>query len=105
MDKKEEYRKLWLQIKETEKKIERAKLKRNVTTILCFAVVYFVIFYIQRDPEGWDILGEALTAIIVSGIHFLANAIIFSQLVHIGDSETKHLEALEKQLSELSGKQ
>ncbi len=104
MEHREEYRKLLLQIQETEKKIEHAKLKRNTISILCFSVVYFVIFYVQRRPEGWDVLGEVLAAVVIAGMHFLVNALVFTHLVHIGDSETQQLDRLKEKLSELSEK-
>ena len=102
MDKRDEYRALWLQIQETEKKFARAKLKRNAIVVLCFSAVFFGVFYMQRNPEGLDILGEALTAIIVGCVHFIVNALVFTHLVHIGDSERKLLESMERKLSELS---
>ena len=100
----EEYRKMWLQIQETERRIERAKLKRNIIAILCFAVAYFALFYSLQKPEGWNILGDALVAIVLAAIHFLVHTLIFSQLFRINNSENSCLESLKKELSELSDK-
>ena len=99
MNQSEEYRKLWLQIQETKRRIERAKLKRNIITILCFCAAYFVLFYWIEDPEGWAILDILPVSLLLGVLNFLASAIVFSHLVHVGDSEKAHLASLEKELS------
>lgn len=88
-------------IREKEQQVEKAKRKRSIITILVYAVPIFWIFYITAKPTGFEILGEALVAIFLSGILFLINATVFSQLVTMGEAERKMLEDLRKQLSEM----
>ncbi len=72
---------LWKLLCEREKQVEAARAKRAITTILAFAVVYFLIFYFINTPtEFLDIVGELLAAIFIAGVHFWSNAIIFSTL-------------------------
>lgn len=86
---------------ELDKKYEAAKGRRAITSILVFAVAYFVFFWIVDRPVGLDILGTAVAAIFIGGVHFWINTLIFSQLFRLSESENRTLESIRKQLSEL----
>ena len=76
-------------------------MKRNILTILGFAVVFFWILCQLMSPSGWDILIAAVFALIWSGIHFLVNACIFSPIASKGRDEADRLRDIRKQISEL----
>lgn len=96
MDRKELYK----QLSEMEKKVESARTKRAIKTIMAFAVAIFLILYFTGRPTGFEILGDFLAAIFLAGILFLINAIIFGQLFRVSESERIMLENLKKKLSD-----
>ena len=91
---------LWQLYRQREKEFESAKLKRTVLTILGFTVAYFCVFYIQRQPAGWEIAGEFILALFVAGLHFIVNAAVFGTLVQKGETERKILEDIKKEMDE-----
>lgn len=97
MDKKQ----LFSYIQQREKQYKAGRRKRNVKTLLFFSVVYYAVLWILEDPSGWGLLLNILPAVVLAGVHFLINAIIFSQLVTINTRQQKALEDLRKQLSEM----
>lgn len=97
MDKNE----LWKLYCKRDKEFEKAKGKRTIITILSFSVVYFIIFYLNGSPTGFDVVGDFLVAVIVAGIHFVINATVFGYLAQKGREETEILESIKKKLSEL----
>lgn len=95
---KDELRK---QICKMEKQVEIARRKRNAITITAFAIVFFLIFYLDERPDGfWDVIGCIAVAIIMAGLHFLINAAVFGGLYIQTESERKLLEQLKKELEE-----
>ena len=91
--------KIWKRRYELEQKFEKAKTKRNIMTILGFAIVYFIAFYWDEQPVGLEILGVLVVSIVASGIHFLVNAAVFGALLRKSEDERKMLEDIDKQLS------
>ena len=95
MDKKHLYQLLCTK----EAQVEKAKFRRTIITIAGFACAYFILFWIIERPVGLDILGNIGAAILLGGIHFFVNSVIFLQLFHMSEQENKLLESLRKQLS------
>ena len=105
MDKKESTRaeidRLYRLYYQLDEEFESAKMKRNILTILGFAVVFFWILWQLMSPSGWDILKAAVLALIWSGIHFFVNACIFGPLASKGRDEGDRLRDIKKKISEL----
>lgn len=96
MDKKE----LSQQYTELERKFDANKARRAIMTVLAFAVAFFVILYIVEKPEGIEILYLVPVSIIMAGINFFVNSIVFTQLCNVSNSENKVLEEIRKKLQE-----
>lgn len=96
MDKKE----LLKQYLELEKRFEANKINRAVKTILAFAIAIFAIWYSTDRPTGFEIIGTAIASIVMAGIHFFVNGLIFGQLVSVSNAENKILEDMKKKLRE-----
>ena len=95
MDKKE----LAKQICEMEKTIETARNKRNITTIIIFALVFFLISYLYIKPaELFDIFTTAVVSLIAATVHFLINAAVFGSLDEKSESERKMIKKMKEQL-------
>lgn len=86
---------------EKEKEFEKAKTRRIIITILVFSAVYFLVLCYVDHPTGLEILGEALAAIFLGGLHFYVNSIVFSLLFQKSETENKVLEFLRKKISEI----
>ena len=97
MDKNE----LWKLYYQKDKEFEAAKTKRSILTILGFAVFYFVVLYFIEKPTGLDILGNVIFALIIAGIHFFVNAIVFGHLTNKGRAESEALNAIKKQIDNI----
>lgn len=102
MYQKEEYQRLSQLIRETDAKNQKAKLKRNLLVVLLFSIVYFFILKYLEEPEGLELLGTALVSLVLGGIHFFVNLLIFLPLINKSNSENAYLENLKKQLADLS---
>lgn len=85
---------------ELERRFEANKTNRAVKTILAFAVAFFVIFYSTDRPTGFEIIGEAIVSIVMAGIHFFVNGLIFGQLANKSNAENNILEGIRKKLNE-----
>ena len=96
MDKNELYNLLSVR----EKQFEKAKERRNIKTILAFAALFFILICKYEDITGLDYIAVAVVSIILAGIHFFINAIVFSTLFQASEDERKALDYLRKQLSE-----
>lgn len=96
MDKNELYKLL----SKREKQIEAAKAKRTIITTAGFTLAYFCLFCLDGMPTGWDIVGTVVASLFVAGLHFGINAIVFEQLISIGEAERKELEAIRKRISD-----
>lgn len=96
MDKRELQKQYW----ELERRFEANKTKRAVQTILAFAVAFFALWYYIERPSGLEILGIAGVSIVLAGIYFLINALIFGQLASKSNAENKILEDMKKRLQE-----
>ena len=105
MDKKENTRaeidRLYSLYNQLDKQFESAKMKRNILTILGFAVVFFWILCQIMSPFGWDVLKAVVFALIWSGIHFFVNACIFGPLAAKGRDEGDRLRDIRKKISDL----
>ena len=105
MDNKEstmaEINRLYRLYDQLDKQFEDAKMKRNILTILGFAVVFFWILCQRMTPSGWDILKVTVLALVWSGIHFFVNACIFGPLANKGRDEENRLKDIRKRISEL----
>lgn len=97
MNKNELYKLLYAK----EKQFESAKLKRTIITILFFAVLYFLYFYLDKNPIGIEIVGTFLVALFVGGFHVWLNAIVFSTLFRKGEYERTTLEEIRRKISEI----
>lgn len=86
--------------RQKDQEFEDSKTKRNIMTILSFAVLYFIVFYIDEKPAGLEMLGTAVVAIFMGGIHFFVNSLIFGQLFQKAENERKALEHLDSQISD-----
>jgi hypothetical protein len=95
MDKNE----LAKQIYETEKAIEASRNRRNTITIAIFALVFFLIFYLDEKPTGvYEILGTAAVSFVASAFHFLINAAVFGALHEKNETERKTINRIKEQL-------
>ena len=93
-------RELQKQYYELERRFESNKTKRAVQTILAFAVAFFALGYYIDRPTGLEILGIAGASIVLAGIYFLINALIFGQLASKSNAENRILEDMKKRLQE-----
>ena len=93
-------RELQKQYYELEQRFEANKTKRAVQTILAFAVAFFALGYYIDRPTGLEILGIAGASIVLAGIYFLINALIFGQLASKSNAENRILEDMKKRLQE-----
>lgn len=82
---------LWKLYCDTEKQVEKARTKRAIKTIAAFAIVFFLLFYFIEKPTGIEIIGDLLVSIVLAGIYFLVNALIFGQLTRVGEKERQLL--------------
>lgn len=88
-------------LNEKEKDFERRKAKRAIITILGFAIFYFWLIFNIEKPVGWYVVLTALAAIFFAGIHFGANAIIFSQLCQKSREEDELIKQIKKSISQI----
>ena len=84
-----------------EKEFEAAKGKRTIITILGFALAYFLILYIIEKPTGFDIVSIFVSAMVLAGLHFFVNTLVFMYLFQKGHDESERLKAIQKQISDL----
>lgn len=101
MDKNELKNELWKLYCKRDKEFEKAKGKRTTITILSFSFAYFIIFYLNGKPTGFDIVRIFIICVIFSVIHVAINATVFGYLAQKGREETEILESIKKKLSEL----
>ena len=94
---KNELRKLYC---EQEKRVEKARNKRAITTVAVFAVAIFLLMYTIEKPSVDEIFGNLLASIFFAGICFLVNGVVFGQLYKISDNERKMLEDIKKRMDE-----
>jgi ABC-type polysaccharide/polyol phosphate export permease len=95
---------LYQMLNEKEKDFERRKVKRTILTILGFAVFYFCLLFIIEEPSGWDIVLTIPSAVVIAGIHFWANGIIFGQLFQKSKDEADLLASIRKMIREIEGR-
>ena len=98
MNKLNEYYNL---LRATEAKVEKARNKRTIKTILFFSAIYFVAFYLLDKPDGLDILWSCLGSVVIGGLHFFVNAFVFSTLINKSESENKSVEQIKNRIKEL----
>lgn len=95
---------LYKLLAEEEKRVEKAKTKRNIITILIFATVFFVVFY-QIDPPTKvgivEVIGWYLACVFMAGIYFGVNVAIFEALIERSNSENRMIEHIRKQIADL----
>lgn len=97
---------LIIQIAKYEKLFEKNKIKRSVLTILFYAIINIALFYIV-DGEDISLLdvewifGALFAGLILAGISFVVNSLIFSQLVKSGENEAKVLDSMRQELQNL----
>ena len=85
-----------------DKKYDSAKGKRAIKTIIAFAIAYTAIYWgIQRPDDLLDILAFFVVSLLLSSIHFLINATVFSQLIDMSNREKKSLESIKNQIDQL----
>lgn len=87
-------------ISQKEREFEKAKLKRALLTTLAFATGYFLLFTNLQETSGMDFGSRLILSIVLAVIHFFSGILIFTQLYSVGEAERKHIEYLEKELSE-----
>ena len=96
MDKRELERFIW----QEEKRIEKARNRRGIKATLGFSVWYFIVLYWAWAPSGFfDMLGNAVIALILGFFHLLINSAIFYQIDEIVAAENKYLEELRNKLN------
>lgn len=88
-------------LKTTEEKVEKARTKRVIKTILFFSVLYFIAFFFKDSPDGLEVLWTLLTSVFVGGIHFWLNSIVFSSLSTKGEAEKRSIELIENKIKQL----
>ena len=87
---------------ELDKKYDSAKGKRAIKTIIAFAIAYTAIFWIAKHPLApLDILEFFVVSLLLSSIHFLISATVFSQLINMSNREKNYLEEIRKQIAQL----
>lgn len=92
---KNELRKQYL---ETEKKFEKAKMKRAVKTVLFFAALYFLLIVTIEKTRGLELLGAFLAALFLGGVHLLINSAVFYHLFSVNEAEKKCLDEMKKRI-------
>ena len=92
---------LYRALSEAERRSEKAKTKRMLITIGFFSLVIFAIFLYTEQPEGLEILEALGASIILGGIYFYFNAIIFSTLYTKSEEENRYINTLKKKLAEI----
>lgn len=88
-------------ISKREKEYENNKFKRTIYTILFFALIMFIIIYINNEVKGIEIIGLLLGSIFCSIVYFFINAYIFMTLFKKSEEENKLLEELKAKLSKM----
>lgn len=99
--KQDELNRLHRLLYERDQDFEKAKGKRTIVSLLAFTAFYYLIFWLTGSPSGVEYLTNLLLALFIAGVHFWANITIFWQLFHKAEEETKILENIRKQISEL----
>lgn len=98
---KKDLERLYLSYYELDKKIDKARGKRTIITILVFAAFYFWVLYNISDPVGIEFVYLIVGSVIVGGFHWWINGAIFSQLFQMGREESEALDSIKKRISEL----
>ena len=98
-------RKLVIAIQEFDKKAEKGKQKRSIYTVLFYwlvntALLCAVFEGLTGELNVSDFWGIAFAAAIISVISFIANSIIFWQLVEKSKTDSETLKVMEKRLAE-----
>lgn len=97
MDKNE----LQRQICEMERQAEADQKKRNIITIVAFAVIFFLMFYFDEKPSGIDdVIGMTVASFMASAFYFGINGAVFGWLYEKNESDRRMIGILKKQLSE-----
>lgn len=99
--KKKERDQLIRQYYAMDKAFEDAKTKRNIIAILAFSLVYFLLLYSRYIHGIKDFVEAAVVSIVLGGIHFFANAIVFSILAEKAKEENDALAWINKRIREL----
>ena len=94
--------KLRQELAKEEERIDRAKTKRCIITILIIAAVFFIaaIKMNQIKLTVLEIIGCSLGCVFLAGIYFWINSLIFIALHEKGKSETRYLENMRKEIDE-----
>lgn len=92
---------LWKKYFAEEKRVEKARTKRAIATVVFFTAVYFLLFYTIEKPTGIGFVVYVIMSIFFAGIHFWVNVTIFGQLVKMGESEQRILDGIKKRIDKL----
>lgn len=113
---KEELKRLYKKLYETDKEFEKAKGKRFIITMLIFTAFYFVVimaiigFDIRSAIEAIfskaiiGILAILFASVMLAWFHFWANAAIFGQLSDVSSRERKIIDGIASRIKELEKK-
>lgn len=100
--KEQKIKELQNKIFEVDKRNENNKMKRNIKMIVLFSAVIFISFiYFDIQESILDYVGDLLVSVILGGVYFFFNTIIFNGFIQANISENKYLESLKKELQDL----
>jgi hypothetical protein len=89
-----------------EKRVDKAKAKRAIITILFIAAVFAGLAIYMDRQNGFNIsilefIGGLLGCVFLAGFYFWINAMIFCTLASKAQAEDRMLENMRKELAEL----
>ena len=105
MDEKE--KEILINLRKAMEEAERNKSRRSIYVILLYSAFWFLVFYgndLIAATNLLEIIANFAGYIIFGGATFLVNAVIFSQLQSVSESENKRIRYYENQLREYDKK-
>lgn len=101
MDKKDIY-KLRQELAREEERVDRAKTKRAVITILIIGAVFFLLAVKSNEINGiLDFILTLIACVFGAGIYFYINLLIFTPIFTMAQSDNARIEYMKKELAEL----
>lgn len=97
---KEQVQRTTEELRKSESKFRRNKLKRFAFTALFFSIVFFAIAYFRSELSLIELAGEFVACVAMAIPFVLFNSIIFHQLFESSRNEEAYLEHLRKELQE-----
>lgn len=98
----EEKKRLAFEIHRLEKQYENNKFKRMIATIVCFIIVFAILFLFTQEIKGIkEILICIVSSTVCGFLYFYLNILIFIPLFNKSQKENVHLEKLKDKYNSL----